>query len=183
MVRSAIVTCLVLALMGTFAIADAGQQWLHIRVEESGEDGESVHINLPLNLVQTILPLIEVENIENGKLDLEIDELDGIDLCQIWTALREAEDGEYVTVESADENVRVAKKGEYLVIEVDGPDEQVDLRIRTAVVDALFSGDSGELDLVAALEVLGEEEECELITVQDGENHVRIWIDSRKSGK
>jgi len=50
-----------------------------------------------------------------------------------------------------------------------------------AVLDALFTGDSGELDLVAALRMLGETHPGEeIVTVDDGATKVRIWIDGRQ---
>jgi hypothetical protein len=182
MLRKAVFVGLLITLVGALGAADAGQKWLHIRVDEGGQDGERVFVNMPLNLVQAIMPHISVENFDRGKVHVDIDEIEDIDLHAIWEAVREAEDGEYITVEGSGENVRIAKQGEHLVINVDEDGEKVDIKIRVAVLDAMMSGSENELDLLAALEVLGEEEDCELITVQDGDEHVRIWIDSEKSG-
>jgi hypothetical protein len=50
------------------------------------------------------------------------------------------------------------------------------------VVDALFStAKQNELDVAAAIRALGEAGETVLVTVQDAEQNVKIWIDS-KSG-
>jgi hypothetical protein len=45
-------------------------------------------------------------------------------------------------------------------------------------VDALVSPTDGTLDLSAALKVLGERGSGDLITVDDHDSHVRIWIDA-----
>ncbi len=47
------------------------------------------------------------------------------------------------------------------------------------VVDALFSGDKDELDLVAGLRALSSEGDTELVSVKDQENTVRVWLDSK----
>jgi len=173
---------LTLALPLSPAGADPDQRWLHIRVEEGGEDGERVFVNLPLQVVHEMLPLIEADNLRQGKIDLEVEELDVQDLRRLWSTLRDAPDGEYITVEGQ-EHVRIAKEGEHLVVRVDEEDEKVDLRVRTSVVDALFSGEGDQLDLVAALKALGQEPECELLTVREGDEFVRIWIDARSSAE
>ncbi|MBD3236833.1 MAG: hypothetical protein GF330_09025 [Candidatus Eisenbacteria bacterium] len=182
MARKTVLIALMIALTASLAAAGGGQKWLHVRVDEGGEDGERVFVNLPLDLVEAVLPHVSVENFDRGKVRVDIDEIEDVDLHAIWEAVREAEDGEYVTVEGADENVRIAKEGAHLVVRVDEEDEKVDIKIRVAVLDAMMAGEKDELDLLAALEVLGEQDDCELITVQDGEERVRIWIDSQKSG-
>lgn len=181
MLRRVVFVGLILTLVGSLGMAGAGQKWLHIRVDEGGTDGERVSVNMPLDLVQALLPHISVENFDRGKVRIDVDEIEEIDLDAIWAALREAQDGEYLTVEGADENVRISKEGEHLVIKVDEDDEKVAIKIRIAVLDAMMSGSENELDLLAALQVLGEEDDCELITVQNGDEHVRIWIDTNKS--
>jgi hypothetical protein len=47
------------------------------------------------------------------------------------------------------------------------------------VVDALFSADKDELDLVAALHALSYQGDTELVSVRDAENTVRVWLDSK----
>jgi hypothetical protein len=49
------------------------------------------------------------------------------------------------------------------------------------VVAALLSGGKDELDLVAALQALGDHPDTELVTVEDGENTVRVWLDSKNT--
>ena len=51
-------TWIVLACLLAMSAAVARDQWLHVYVEEDDGD-ETVRINVPLNLVETILPLIQ----------------------------------------------------------------------------------------------------------------------------
>ena len=60
-------------------------------------------------------------------------------------AVREAEDGEYISVIDDEDHVRVAKEKKRLVIRVTekqkkGKDNRVDIQIPIAVVEALLSG-------------------------------------------
>jgi hypothetical protein len=91
-------------------------------------------------------------------------------------------EAEFVTVESADETVRVAKQGGYLVATVDertGSEDKVNVRIPFAVVEALLSGATDELDLLAAVRALSQHGDAVLVTVQDKNTSVRVWVDSR----
>lgn len=175
-------TGLGLVLVASLAMGASGDRWLHVRVEDGGE---KVRINVPLSLVTNILPHIEIDPIENGRIDLDElieDEIDGeIDIRAILEEIRNVEDAEFVTVEGPGENVRVSKKDGFLRIEVeelDG-DETVNVRIPLAVVDAILVPDSRELDLAAAIEALGEYGDGDLVIVESKNELVRIWIDDR----
>jgi hypothetical protein len=153
--------------------------WLHVYVQENGEDGETVRLNLPLTVIEDVLPHIEVDEFQKGKVKI-IDEIEaeGIDLRAAWEAIRDAEDGEYVSVRGDDENVRISKSGGYLLANVDEDDEKVRVRLPLDVVDALFSGADDELDIVAAIEALSGHAGEDLVTVEEGDSIVRIWIDA-----
>jgi hypothetical protein len=174
-----------LVLSATIAGARDNDQWLHVSVDGLDEDSERVRINVPLSLVSAILPLIEDDDFHRGRIVLDGEEFDRADLVAILDALREAEDGEYVTVQDRRDFVRVAKEGGYLLIHVeerhprtDEVENRVDVRVPLAVIDALTSGEENELDLAAAVEALGEHgNQGDLVTVNDDENTVRIWID------
>lgn len=181
MLRSLIISGLVIAVTAGAALGGSPQRWLHVRVEE---EDETVRVNLPFELIEAVLPLIDVDDFERGRVRIDFDDLDAdeIDFPALVDALRDAEEGEYVTVEGQDENVRVTKQGEHLLVDVDDEREHVTLRIRLAVVDALFSGEPDELDVLAAVQALGDEEECDLVTVEGEDERVRIWIDRSNSG-
>jgi hypothetical protein len=165
----------VLAVAGSPALAQ--DLWLHVRVQEGGETGDRVRINMPLQLVQALLPTIQTAELDRGQLTIVDDlEQDGIDVRAAWAELRNAPDGEFITVQSNDEDVRVAKERDLFLVNVDGASEQVRVRVPIVVVDALFSSGGDELNLQAALEALAEFR-GDLISVQDGTSTVRIWVD------
>lgn len=154
--------------------------WLHVYVEEDGGSGETVRVNVPISLIEEILPLIEHENLKGGKVRLDDQDLEGLDLRALWEAVRDTEDGEFVRVQGEDENVRVAKTEGMLLVEVRGDDEKVDIRVPLEVIDALFSSGTEELDILAALKALGRFPDHDVVSVDDGSSRVRVWIDDRK---
>ena len=51
--------------------ASAGERWLHVRVEEGGADGERVSVNIPLSIIESVLPLIDVDELAANEDDNE----------------------------------------------------------------------------------------------------------------
>ena len=161
-------------------------KWLHVRVEDgSGEDQERVRV-----LAEAVIPAIDVENLRNGKVKIEMDGEDGpiknVDLRKILQALRDTKDGNFVTVEGSKDQVQVAKQNGYLIAKVrEGKSggTRVDAKLPFAVVEALLSGDKDELDLAAGIRALGEHGDGVLVTVDDNDSRVRIWVDSRNESE
>jgi hypothetical protein len=119
-----------------------------------------------------------------------------VNLREMWQAVKDTGDARFVSVDSDHETVRVERKGGFLLIDVvdqgtedeagdraatapgaKGRSETVTVRIPVEVVDALFSGAEDELNILAAIRVLGEQKGIDLVTVDDGESKVRIWVD------
>ena len=98
--------------------------------------------------------------------------------------MRDAEDGVYINVEDVDEEITVARVKDHIVIRVeeDGGDEEVDVKMPVAVIDALLSGDGDELDILAAIRAFGKQGGGDLVMVSDDESTVRVWIDEMSSG-
>jgi hypothetical protein len=160
-------------------------RWIHVRVIDGGEKGESVFVNLPLDLAEKVLPTIQAENLRNGKVKVE-GKFEGVDVRALMDAIRTAGDNEFVTVKGPDEQVRVAKSGAYLLIKVrDGEhaSTKVDVKVPITVADALLSGGNDELDVVAAIRALRTTGDVELVTVEDGASRVRIWVDSKSASE
>lgn len=174
---------------GVAAAAVEAEQWIHVRVEEPGPDGELVRINLPLRLAEQILPLLTSDHLTHGRLrahggsHLRMDdrELTADELREIWQTVRTSPEGEFLSVQGRKDDVRVARQGGNLVVKAsEGTQTDVEIRIPTLVLDALFSGkNSDELDLVAALRALAHSGGLELVAVDDDAGRVRIWVDSR----
>ena len=163
--------------------ADGPERWLHVRVNSTG-DGESVRVNLPLSLAEKILPTISHGDLHNGKITCAGLDVDGMDLRAILQALKDTPDNEFVTVQSRENDVHVAKQGGNFVIHVldhQKSKQQVDVIVPMAVVQALASSGTKELDVVAAIRVLKGMGDLTLVTVHDGGDNVRVWIDSHNT--
>jgi hypothetical protein len=159
----------------------AQERWFHVRVTETGADPTRVAVNVPLSLIEAALKLVPEE--VHKEIDLELNEVDFEleDLRQFWKDVRDVDDATFVTVESPTETVKIAKEGELLVArttERSAGGAQVDVRFPFAVLDALFQGTSDhELDLVAAARALAQYGDGDIVTVDDGESQVRVWVD------
>jgi hypothetical protein len=159
-------------------------RWLHIRVDNPDSKEETVRVNVPLELAEKVLPSINRDRLQSGKV--KIDEIDchGVDLRALLDAVRTSKDGEFVTVQNKDSDVRVAKQNNYFLVHVidknhGSKKSRVEVKIPMKVVDALLSGGKDELDLVAGLRALSAQGDTELVSVKDDENTVRIWLDSK----
>jgi hypothetical protein len=172
----------------TTAAKPAAERYLHVKVD-GGTKGESVNVNVPLSMAVKILPTINHGDLHNGRVTISNADINDVDLHAILDAVRTVPDNEFVTVKSSEQDVRVAKSNGNLIIHVrDSRKEsgksgqKVDITVPMKVVDALFStAKQNELDVAAAIRALGEAGETVLVTVQDAEQNVKIWIDS-KSG-
>ncbi|MGH9747019.1 MAG: hypothetical protein ACRD59_13035 [Candidatus Acidiferrales bacterium] len=166
------------------------ERYLHVKVN-SGEKGESVNVNVPLSLAEKILPTINHGDLHNGRVTISHADINDVDVRAILEAIRTTADNEFVTVKSNDQDVRVAKVNGNIVIHVrdSGKDsakggQKVDITVPMKVVDALFStAKQDELDIAAAIRALGDAGETVLVTVQDAEQSVKIWIDSKSAGE
>jgi WD40 repeat protein len=181
----------------------AKDQWIHIRVDSKDDKGETVRVNVPIELAEKVLPAINKNKLHNGKVHIDSAHMEDVDLHGLLDAIRTSKDGEYVTVQGHDNDVRVAKSGGYLIIHVTDKnanivsdaigehsksntskakathESKVEIKVPMKVIDALFSAGKDELDVVAALHVLSSNGDTELVSVKDEENTVRIWIDSK----
>ena len=185
---------LVLALTSSAGLTFAADRWVHVKVTQSGEDGDRVRVNIPLSLAEKVLPTIKANNLHGGFIKIDENTTDKVDLRALLEAVRDAQDNEYVTVDSKHESVRVAKSAGYLLINVHEThsehakaapkgkpkrDSTVDIKLPFPVVNALLSGDKDELNLLAAIRTLGNYQDVDLVTVNDADSSVRIWVDSR----
>src|SRR5260370_22238782 len=95
-----------------------GERWLHVRVGSSNSKGETVRINVPLELAEKVLPAIDHDRLHNGKVKFNDSDMNGVDLKTILDALRSSKDGEFVTVQSTENDARVAKQNGYMLVPV-----------------------------------------------------------------
>ncbi len=158
-------------------------RWLHVRVISTDAKGETVRVNVPLELAEKVLPAVNKDRLHNGKVKIDNAHVNDVDLRALVDAIRTAKDGEFVTVQSNDCDVRVAKVNNHLIVHVldkeNSKKSEVEVKVPMKVVDALFSAGKDELDLVAALHALSAQGDTELVSVKDHENTVRVWLDSK----
>lgn len=166
-----------LALAAVPAAAVAEDLWLHVRVDE--EDGARVSVNLPIAFVEAAVRMIP-EAGNQGRIVIDDQDFDVADLREMWAALGDTGEAVLVDVDDDGETVQVRKTGGYLLVDVDerGEGARVDVRIPERVVEALLSAEGDELDVAAALRALAENGEGELVTVNDRNARVRVWVDS-----
>ena len=198
---TALVACSLLATLAVAQSSSNPDQWIHVRVESREDKTETVRVNVPVDMAVKVLPAIKNKNLCDGKVHIDSGHIDDVDLHTMLDAVRTAKDGEYVTVESKDDNVRVAKSSGYLYIHVTEkkPSEKtakaagdkdsaknaalrqskVEVKIPMKVVDALLSAGKEQLDVVAALRALSANGDMELVSVKDNDSTVRVWIDSK----
>jgi hypothetical protein len=162
-------------------------RWLHVRVINSDNKGETVRVNIPLELAENVLPTINKNHLHNGKVTIDQAHMNDVDVRALINAIRTAKDGEYVTVQGTDQDVRVAKEGGRLLVHVKdnkgskSNKSDVDIKIPMHVIDALFSTGKDELDVVAGLHALASLGDTELVSVKSEDSTVRVWMDSKNS--
>jgi len=176
------------ALSGAVAAAAASGRdlWLHVAVDEGGPDGSRVRVTVPLALAQAILPLIDEDEISGGKIRLDcLDEGEANDLREIRAlraAVAAAPEGEFVRVTLDDETALATRSGANLLLRVDDEDTRVRVRVPLDLVDAILAAEAaghGEIDLAATIKTLAAQGPGDIVTVDDGHDQVRIWLDAK----
>jgi hypothetical protein len=160
-----------------------GERWLHVRVISTNSKGETVRVNVPLDLAEKVLPAIDHDRLHNGKVRIGCMDCDGVDVRTLFEAVRTAKDGEYVTVQSNDADVSVMKKDGQMLVHVHdknkSKDSRIEVKVPMKVVEALLSGSKDELDIAAGLHALASQGDVELVSVKDEDNTIRVWLDSK----
>jgi hypothetical protein len=199
-----------LLLTSTMVFADS---WLHVKVDNTEGEKEHVRVNVPLSLAEKVLPAIQVNKIHQGKLQIGHENVsvdprmlveavrttaDGVFVTvdSDRQKVRVAKEGGYLVInvrpgphpeaKEADKDADAdAKdtKDTHKRHHVNHQPENVDVRLPMDVVEALLSGNRDELDLLAAIKVLGSHKDLALVTVNDKAQTVRIWIDGKNTAE
>jgi len=69
-----------------------------------------VRVNVPLELAEKVLPAINKDRLHGGRVKIDNAHMDDVDLRALVEAIRTTKDGEFVTVQSNDCDVRAAKQ-------------------------------------------------------------------------
>lgn len=170
--------------VGTASAAPA-ERFLHVQVSEANQSGENVNVNLPLEVAEKVLPTIDRGPLHQGRVTLNRNQLNGIDLPAILEAIRTSPDNKLVTVTQKDENVEVSKSDGNIVVHVNQAGKRgdnVNVTVPISVATALFStAHQNEIDVAAALQALDKAGDSFLVTVENATEHVRVWVDGRGS--
>lgn len=196
----ALAACLALSgVLSPAALAGPRSGYLHVRVEESGPDGDKVTVSVPVSLIMTVLPLLdEHDGTARVRFAQQEHGVGHEELAALLDRLEKVPDGEEidVPVEDPDAEAWASRRGGHLqvrIIEYDDPparrhrgeatskSEETLVRVPIALARA-FSHDPIEGDdLARAIESLGSDGGEILVVEGDEETRVRIWID-QKSG-
>jgi hypothetical protein len=94
--------------------------------------------------------------------------------------MKDAPDGEFVTVTSDEADVNVRKVGGTLHVSVNQKEDemaQVEVTVPMTMMDALSFGEENTLDVLALLESFDNLPNGELVKVTSNEANVRVWIE------
>lgn len=154
------------------------EPWVHVEVTSDG--GTNMNLDLPLAAVTAMLALAPETIVQNGEFQFGSSyQVPVAAIREMWRELRDVGDVEFVTIQYEGQDVRIARAGETILVNVsdsDGDDESVRVEIPVPVVDALLSGDGDTLNIGAAIEELSMLR-GELVRVIESDNNIRIWID------
>ena len=165
------------ATIGRPATQQEPEPWVHVDVTSDG--GTNMNLDLPLAAVTAMLALAPETIVQNGEFQLGGRQVPVAAIREMWRELRDVGDVEFVTIQYEGQDVRIARAGEIILVNVsdsDGDDESVRVEIPVPVVDALLSGDGDTLNIGAAIEELSLLR-GELIRVIEAANNIRIWSD------
>ena len=167
-----------LLILTSLSFAQTKVPWFHLEVRENKGEPELVKVNLPMSMVDVALRIAQEKKLHNGRIKLPTNEISVPDMRRLWNDLRKAGDADFVTVEKKNERVRIAREGSFVIIKVlEKETSKVDVRVPVGVVDALLAGAGDELDIKAALIALQQKNIGDIVTVNDQQTHVRLWID------
>ena len=157
----------------------APEPWVHVEI--SGDSRQNMNLNLRLAAIEAMIALAPDTIVQDGQLRLGSEsEVPVAAIRAMWQELREVGDTEFVTMEHERQDVRIAREGDTILVDVSDRDgdgsEAVRVEVPVPVVDALLSADGDTLDVRAALEELSALG-GELVRVIEADSHIRIWID------
>ncbi len=178
--RTATITLALAALLAAPLAAGAEKpvRWLNVHVTENGSTA-NVEVRLPLPLVRGVLAAVHTDQIDAGKIRLDIEDAD-VDWPKLLDAIRNAPDGDFVKVTAEDADVTVSKRGGTITVHVSEKKDDhatVDITVPAQLLDALRLDAENRLDLGALLERAAELPDGELVRVKAPDADVRVWIE------
>ena len=183
MLKKTVLSLLALSLTAATAFAGTDRLWLHVKVDGDGGDSSHVRVNVPLALAKSMLPALTEGHFDADHFRFNHSDLDTNDLRKMWAELKKVGDNEFITVKDHGDEVHISRSGENVLVHADDKDSKVMVKVPVTVVDALLSGKGDELDLEAAIDALEKHGAGELVSVDDEDSTVRIWVDSKSQSE
>lgn len=159
------------------------ERWVHVRVETANGAG-GLTFNVPIAMASAVLPALTAEQQRRGKFNIQAS-LNGVDLRPVLEGIRNSADGASMTFERHDKEIHVTKAGENLLVKITGRpgaqppfNETVVMKVPIPVLQAMLSGNSGELDVGAGIRALVRQGDVD-VTVNQPKETVRVWTDTR----
>ena len=145
-----------------------------VDIREGGPDGTRLIIPVPLALANTALLFVHQKHkrIECPEFAQHRDAA-----IRLARELQRSPDARFVEVEGPGERVTIDKAGDILVVEVQGGDEEVLVRVPLAALEKLIeSYDGRSFSATDVLAAMRKAPPGECVRVHDGADHVRVWI-------
>jgi hypothetical protein len=173
MAKLAVILGIPIAFLAT--VASLGVMVVDVR--EGGPDGHRILVPVPLVLAQAALAVAPaLAPMDELRIpDREALRHMGV-AREVLQALADAPDGELVRVEEGDELVVVAKEGHSLRVRVRGDRENVSVNIPLHLALQALPDADGRIRTAALAGALSSVRFTDLVDVQDGDDHVRVWV-------
>jgi hypothetical protein len=147
-----------------------------VDVREGGPGGHRIVVPVPLVFAQAALaaaPLVAQDKmrVPDGEA------LEHVGLArEVIEALAAAPDGELVRVEEAKEQVVITKEGRSIHVQVHSDHENVNVTVPLHLALQALPDRSGRIHTAAIAGALGAVRFTDLVDVQDGKDHVRVYV-------
>ena len=173
MAKLAVILGIPIALLAT--VASLGVVVVDVR--EGGPDGHHVVVPVPLVFAQAALAVAPVFAPADKLRIPDNEALQHIGVARdVLEALAAAPDGELVRVEERDELVVITKEGRSLRVHVSGPKENVSVNVPLHLALQALPDEHGNIRTAALAGALGGLRFTDLVDVQDGKDHVRVYV-------
>jgi hypothetical protein len=147
-----------------------------VDVREGGPQGHRVFVPVPLVLAQAAVAVAPAIAQDKMRIpDTEALQHMGV-AREVLEALAKGPDGELVRVEEQDEQVLISKEGRTLRVRVSGARENVSVNVPLTLALQALPDAGGQIRGLALAGALGSARFTDLVDVQDGKDHVRIYV-------
>jgi len=172
MAKLAVILGVPIALLAT--VASLGVVVVDVR--EGGPGGNHFVVPVPLVFAQAALALAPAVAPEE-KMRIPDEALEHMGLArEVIEALAAAPDGELVRVEERDELVVIAKEGRSLRVHVTSDKENVSVNVPLHLALQALPDEHGHIRTAALAGALASVRFTDLVDVQDGKDHVRVYV-------